>query len=151
MRNLLFLSLFLLTSCSIFHPHAQKEKTVSDLSSLKGTSWELDSIINFKPEKLESPVIMTFGRDSSNSVYGYGGCNYFNGIFSQNGSRVAFSHLLSTKKYCFNGSKTETKFTVVLLTCNAAAKNEGGDKLFLKKDKTVLAILHEVKYVGDKD
>lgn len=119
-----------------------------DKVSLKGTSWELDSLIDFIPEKLEHPVTMTFGRDTANSVYGNGGCNYFNGRFLKNGSKIAFSHLLSTKKYCFVGSKTETKLTSVLLTSNQVGMDKDG-RLLLMKNGEIMAIFHKTAYIGE--
>lgn len=149
MRYFMLLPLLMLMSCSIFRPQAKNNEMVStDKISLNGTSWALDSLINFTPEKLEQPVTMTFGRDSTNSVYGNGGCNYYNGRFTKNGSKISFSHLLSTKKYCFDGSKTETKLTSVLLSANRVAMDKEGH-LLLMKGGDLMAIFHKTAYIGE--
>lgn len=149
MRYLLLLPMLLFMSCSIFQPKGQRQAVASmDKVVLKGTSWELDSLIDFTSESLERPVTMTFGADSLNKFYGNGGCNAYNGDYMQNGSKIAFSRIISTKKYCIVGSKTETKFTSVLLTANRVGMDEKGD-LLLMKDGETLAILHKTDYKGE--
>lgn len=136
---ILFSAFFLMTSCSIFQPGANKNIKTIPINSLTGTSWALDSLINFTAEKGKMrPVTLSFS-DTSNSVFGSGGCNYYNARFSQDKSKLSFSHILSTKMYCQIGSKTETKFTSVMLQCNRAAQDKEGH-LLLMKDKEILAI-----------
>lgn len=148
MRYLLLVPLVLLASCSVFQPSQKISDVVPVQTPLTETAWQLDSIIQFSPEKLERPVTLNFGSDSTHSVFGFSGCNYFNGTYSQERNAVAFAHLLSTKKYCFEGSKTETKFTSVLLTCDKVGFDKNKDKLYLMNGNKILAILHKTTYKG---
>lgn len=149
MRYLILLPLLLFMSCSVFQPQASNKEIMSmNKVSLRGTSWELDSLIDFTPEKLTNPVTLTFGADENNSAYGYGGCNYYNGKYTKTSNRIAFSHLLSTKKYCFLGSKTETKMISVLLSSNRVGMDKE-DRLLLMEDRKVIAVFHKTEYKGE--
>lgn len=124
------------------------EKTSSKqpvaVSSLSGSSWDLDSLIGFTMEQeLRKPVTLFFS-DTSNAVYGFGGCNGFSGYYAQSKNELHFSHLLSTKMYCAVGSKTETRLTFALLNCDRAAIDSNG-RLLLMKGEGILAIFK--KYI----
>lgn len=147
MRYLLLAPLLLLMSCSMFKPGAGKvsPKPAMAAASLAGTSWALDSIINFTTEKdLRKPVTLNFS-DTSSDVFGFGGCNGYGGHYAQNKNELHFSKLLSTKMYCMVGSKTETRFTYVLLNCDHAAIDSNG-RLLLMKGENTLAIFK--KYIA---
>jgi len=124
------------------------EKTSSKqavaVPSLSGSSWALDSLVDFTMEQgLRKPVTLIFS-DTNNDVYGFGGCNGFSGHYAQSTSELHFSHLLSTKMYCTVGSKTETRLTYALLNCDRAAMDNDG-RLLLKKGENTLAIFK--KYI----
>ncbi|HET8572886.1 MAG TPA: META domain-containing protein [Edaphocola sp.] len=139
MRYLLLAPLLLLMSCSMFKPGARKASTdkTPPVASLSGTSWQLDSIIGFKPEKeLVKPVTLNFS-DTSNEVYGFGGCNGYGGRYAQSRDELRFSRLLSTKMYCAVGSRTETRVTFVLLNCDHAAMDHDGRLLLMKGENTL--------------
>lgn len=146
MRYLLLAPLLFLMSCSLFKSGAEGSSTKQSVavSSLSGSSWALDSLTEFTMESdLKKPVTLIFS-DTSNDVFGFGGCNGFSGHFAQNKSELHFSQLLSTKMYCVTGSKTETRLTYALLNCDHAAIDSEGH-LLLMKGKELLAIFR--KYI----
>lgn len=141
MRYLWIIPLMFLASCSLFKPGVNSELTKNlSTPSLAGTEWELVSIPEFAGEKdLERPATMGFEGDSTHSVYGNGGCNYYNGVYKVEAKKINFSRLLSTKKYCAVGSKTETQLTAALLRANRYGVDADG-QLILMEGKNVVAV-----------
>jgi heat shock protein HslJ len=134
MRYLLSLSLLLLFSCSSVKNQADAKKT--NPVNLKGTSWMLSSVPDFKPEKLKKPVTLNFS-DSSNKMGGYSGCNGYGGTYTVKGSELKMEEILGTLMACMPGMKTESKLYDALR--NTDHYKVSGGKLILMQGTKVLA------------
>ena len=134
MKYFLSLSLLLIFSCSSVKNQADAKKTKP--VSLKGTSWTLSSVPDFKMEKLKNPATLNFS-DSSNRVGGYSGCNGFGGTYTVNGTELKMTDILGTLKACMPGMKTESSLYRALN--NTDHYKISGGKLVLMKGTKVLA------------
>lgn len=77
-------------------------------SGLKGTSWTLSSVPDFKMETLKKTVLLNF-NDTTNRMGGYSGCNGFGGEYTVNGNSLKMDKILGTMMACMPGMKTESK------------------------------------------
>jgi len=136
MRYLLSFSLLLLLSCSTSRKTADARGAKKPASSLKGTSWTLSTIPDFKMETLKNPVMLNF-NDSTNRMGGYSGCNGFGGEYVVNGTELKMDHILGTMRACMPGMKTESRLYDILKKTDHYRIS--GDKLVLLQGNAVLA------------
>jgi len=112
-----------------------KVQNQNDDIPLRGTSWVLIELMG----KEVGPAVMD-GRDltlifdgGSNRMYGYAGCNTFNGSYKDRGfNRVEFSGIASTLRACPDMEQEQTYYDVLAKTDNYAVK---GGILSLHKAK----------------
>ncbi len=101
---LIILSVFILSSCSIFkqrdYPTYDNEK-LNQTISLYQTEWELIRIGSTKPKLTDTDekITIIFSKDNSH-IAGYSGCNRYGGQFTIKKDILNFENLLSTKMAC---------------------------------------------------
>lgn len=134
MRNLLFLSVFVLFSCSMTKKQAKSSGSGAN-ASLKGTEWTLNKIPDFTIETTRKPVTLTFS--DSTTFYGFAGCNGFGGNFTENGNNLKLEKIMATKMACMPGMDTENRIMQAMMTTEKYSIS--GNKLVLMKGETVLA------------
>lgn len=101
---LIILSVFILSSCSIFkqrdYPTYDNEK-LNQTISLYQTEWELIRIGSTKPKLTDTDEKITIIFSKNNShIAGYSGCNRYGGQFTIKKDILNFENLLSTKMAC---------------------------------------------------
>ncbi|MDX1676756.1 META domain-containing protein [Arsukibacterium sp.] len=100
---------------------------------IHGIVWRAEKLSGrYLPQHLN--VRMLF--DSQDRIYGFAGCNSFNGSYKQQANRLNVAGLASTQKYCSESSKLEQQFTTSLQAADRAEVN--GSKLQLFKDNNLL-------------
>lgn len=99
----------------------------------QGIVWRAEKLAGrYLPQQLN--VRMLFDRQDR--LYGFAGCNSFNGSYKQQANRLNVAGLASTQKYCSDSSELEQQFTRSLQAADRAEVN--GAKLQLFKDNNLL-------------
>ncbi|WP_301003508.1 META domain-containing protein [Arsukibacterium sp.] len=100
---------------------------------IQGIVWRAEKLAGrYLPQQLNVRMIF----DSKDRLYGFAGCNSFNGSYKQQANRLNVAGLASTQKYCSDSSEFEQQFTSSLQSADRAEVN--GDKLQLFKDNNLL-------------
>ncbi|HAW91995.1 MULTISPECIES: META domain-containing protein [unclassified Arsukibacterium] len=100
---------------------------------IQGIVWRAEKLAGrYVPQQLN--VRMLF--DSQDRLYGFAGCNSFNGSYKQQSNRLNVAGLASTQKFCSDSSQFEQQFTSSLQAADRAEVN--GNKLQLFKDNSLL-------------
>jgi copper homeostasis protein (lipoprotein) len=100
---------------------------------IQGIVWRAEKLAGrYLPQQLN--VRMLFDRQER--LYGFAGCNSFNGSYKQQANRLNVAGLASTQKYCSDSSELELQFTSSLQAADRAEVN--GNKLQLFKDNSLL-------------
>jgi heat shock protein HslJ len=104
---------------------------------LAGTSWRLVEL-NGQPVAGETALTLAFAA-AEPLVSGFGGCNQFNGPYTQNGASLRIGPLLSTRRACVEPAlnEQETAYFRALESTNRYSI-EGG-QLVLYRGNEVLA------------
>lgn len=110
--------------------HKCNEGTAAS-ASIAGTKWALASV-NGKaievPEGAQTPWLQLSG-EGNDQVQGFGGCNQLMGSFTQDGDKIGFPGLGSTKMYCEQTSALEKSFLEALRSTDSYTME--GDRLLL--------------------
>lgn len=100
---------------------------------LQGIVWRAEKLTNrYIPQQLNVRVIF----DQNDRLYGFAGCNNFNGNYKQRSSQLNIQPLVSTRKFCADSSALELQFTQSLQSADRVEVN--GDKLQLFKDNQLI-------------
>lgn len=100
---------------------------------IQGIVWRAEKLTNrYVPQQLNVRVIF----DQNDRLYGFAGCNNFNGNYKQRSNQLSVQPLVSTRKYCAESSELEQQFTQSLQSADRAEVN--GDKLQLFKDNKLI-------------
>lgn len=127
-----------LPSCATWKQKDRSAAQGAETPELKGSSWTLSEIPGVELEATPKPVTLNFGEEQK--VGGHAGCNGFGGTYVQDGDKLNFSELISTKMACMPGLKTENAFLDALHhTDGFIIRN---DQLELQHDGVTRAILH---------
>jgi heat shock protein HslJ len=120
---------------STFGAHASIAQDAT--GGIRGTDWQLVSLGDAPlAQGGHGPVAFTLGPD--NVLKGTTGCNTIKSGYTLDGSDIAFSMPLTTKKYCASARPTEAAFLNVLQSARGYAVE--GDTLTLTAgDGRVLA------------
>ena len=107
--------------------------------------WKLTEL-NGQPVKPgPNDTYITLKRDD-NRVIGSGGCNRLTGTYTlEDGNRVRFSQIASTKMACMGGMETEQQFFNVLETADTYVVV--GDRLVLNKARMAPLARFEAVYM----
>ena len=100
---------------------------------MQGIVWRAEKLTNsYVPQQLNVRVIF----DQNQRLYGFAGCNNFNGSYSQRSNQLNVQPLVSTRKFCADSSALEQQFTQSLQSADRAEVN--GDKLQLFKNNQLI-------------
>ena len=100
---------------------------------IQGIVWRAEKLAgHYLPQQLNVRIIF----DSQDRLYGFAGCNSFNGSYKQQANRLNVAGIASTQKYCSDSSDFEQQFTSSLQSADRAEVN--GDKLQLFRDNNLL-------------
>ncbi len=101
---LIILSVFILSSCSVFkkkdYPTYDNEK-LNQTIGLYQTEWELIRMGSTKPKLTDTDdkITIIFSKDNSH-IAGYSGCNRYGGQFTIKKDVLSFEYMFSTKMAC---------------------------------------------------
>jgi heat shock protein HslJ len=111
MKNILYVAIAvaLLCSCSAF----KKKTKIATNSPLANTQWVLSSITDYELEQTGNSISLSF-QDTSKRFGGYGGCNSYGGVYTINKNNIKMEKIISTKKACIEGMRTEHKIKTIL-------------------------------------
>jgi len=129
------MSFIFLLSCSSTKKTAEAKKPAAT-ANLKGTSWTLSAVPNFKMETLKSPAMLHF-NDTALTINGYSGCNGFGGNYTVDGNKLKMSNIMGTMKACMPGMKTESSMYNALNNSDNYKISNG--KLILMQGDKMLA------------
>jgi copper homeostasis protein (lipoprotein) len=100
---------------------------------MQGIVWRAEKLTNrYVPQQLNVRVIF----DQNERLYGFAGCNNFNGNYKQRSNQLTIQPLVSTRKFCADSSELEQQFTQSLQSADRAEVN--GDKLQLFKNNQLI-------------
>lgn len=100
---------------------------------MQGIVWRAEKLTNrYVPQQLNVRVIF----DQNERLYGFAGCNSFNGQYKQRANQLTVQPLVSTRKFCADSSELEQQFTQSLQSADRAEVN--GDKLQLFKNNQLI-------------
>ncbi len=100
---------------------------------MQGIVWRAEKLTNhYVPQQLNVRVIF----DQNERLYGFAGCNNFNGSYKQRSNQLSVQPLVSTRKFCADSSELEQQFTRSLQSADRAEVN--GDKLQLFKNNQLI-------------
>ncbi len=103
---------------------------------LAGTSWQLVEL-NGQPVIGEEPLTLRFAADEPR-VSGYGGCNEFNGPYTQAGASLRFGPLASTRRACLEpASNTQETAYFQGLESTTRYAIEGGQLVLYRGNQVV--------------
>ncbi|WP_337843674.1 META domain-containing protein [Rheinheimera sp.] len=103
-----------------------------NMSKVQGIVWRVNRIKYIQvPQQYN--LRMMFNDNAR--LYGFSGCNFFNGSYSQSSNLLKIDPLVSTRKYCAESNYYESKFTQHL---------QGADRIELNGDKLQLFQNNEV-------
>ena len=78
---------------------------------IQGIVWRAEKLAgSYLPQQLNVRMIF----DSQDRLYGFSGCNNFNGSYQQRANRLNVAGLASTQKICSDSSQLEQQFTSLL-------------------------------------
>jgi heat shock protein HslJ len=105
---------------------------------LAGTSWVLTELNGQPPVSAGGTLTLQFAADGTR-VSGNGGCNQFNGPYTQNGASVRIGSLVSTRRACLDpaGNAQETAYLQALESTTRASIV--GGRLVLYRGTQVVA------------
>ena len=100
---------------------------------MQGIVWRAEKLTDqYVPQQLNVRVIF----DQNDRLYGFAGCNNFNGNYKQRSSQLSIQPLVSTRKFCADSSALEQQFTRSLQSADRAEVN--GNKLQLFKNNQLI-------------
>lgn len=100
---------------------------------MQGIVWRAEKLTDrYVPQQLNVRVIF----DQNDRLYGFAGCNNFNGNYKQRSNQLTVQPLVSTRKFCAESSELEQQFTQSLQSADRAEVN--GDKLQLFKNNQLI-------------
>jgi copper homeostasis protein (lipoprotein) len=100
---------------------------------IQGIVWRAEKLTNrYVPQQLNVRLIF----DQNERLYGFAGCNNFNGNYKQRSNQLSIQPLVSTRKFCAESSELEQQFTQSLQSADRAEVN--GDKLQLFKNNQLI-------------
>lgn len=135
MKYLLSVSVLLALSCTSMKKQT-KVTGSSKPARIKGTSWVLSTIPNYKMEALKKVSTLSFS-DTGNRISGFSGCNGFGGVYEVDGEKLKMSQILGTMMACMPGMKTESAVYNALNNTDHYQFKDG--KLVLMQGDKVLA------------
>lgn len=102
----------------------------ADVAPLAGTEWTMVSLHGRPPVSIRDTPTLAFPEESRAS--GNGGCNQFNGPYTQDGDILRFGPLVSTRRACIDtaGNRQESEFMGALRTTRSFSVS--GDELVLQ-------------------
>lgn len=107
---------------------------------LAGTSWKVTGVNTgnaVESSALTEALTLQFGTDGT--VTGNGGCNQFNGPYTQDGTTISFGELSSTKKACADDVLTlEDQYFAALAASTELERS--GDSLTLRDDAGAMQV-----------
>ena len=93
---------------------------------MQGIVWRAEKLASrYVPQQLNVRVIF----EANERLYGFAGCNNFNGSYKQRSNQLAVQPLVSTRKFCADSSELEQQFTQSLQSADRVEVN--GDTLQL--------------------
>lgn len=102
-------------------------------AKVQNVVWRLVSVSQIGvPQRLN--IRMMF--DNNNRVFGFAGCNNFNGSYQQKDNQLAIAPLMMTRKSCNDANFYEKQFTLQLQSADRIEVNQ--QKLQLYKDNRVI-------------
>ncbi|MDP5134718.1 META domain-containing protein [Rheinheimera baltica] len=100
---------------------------------MQGIVWRAEKIANrYVPQQLNVRVIF----EQNDRLYGFAGCNNFNGSYKQRSNQLNVQPLVSTRKFCADSSELESQFTQSLQSADRAEVN--GDTLQIFKNNQLI-------------
>ena len=100
---------------------------------MQGIVWRAEKLTNrYVPQQLNVRIIF----DQNDRLYGFAGCNNFNGSYKQRSNQLTIQPLASTRKFCADSSALEQQFTQSLQSADRAEVN--GNKLQLFKNNQLI-------------
>ncbi len=100
---------------------------------MQGIVWRAEKLANrYVPQQLNVRVIF----EQNDRLYGFAGCNNFNGSYKQRSNQLSVQPLVSTRKICAESSELEQRFTSSLQSADRVEVN--GDKLQLFKNNQLV-------------
>lgn len=142
--SILFSGVFLLNACGASDKTEgsyNTEPAAADVESITDTKWMLHSIAGEEVGEVSERGKPHLTLDTAeNRVYGFGGCNSFNGGFTLGDENaVSFTQMASTKMYCEESMSVEDAFLPVFES--VVAYEISGNQLHLKSESgEVLAV-----------
>jgi heat shock protein HslJ len=112
-----------LASTALALPHS---KALNLDSSLAGTQWRLESIGGAAINGV-SKITLKFGADGR--AGGSGGCNSYSGAYREQGERLSFSRIISTKRACLEQTANQHEQRYLAALEAAARFKLSGDRL----------------------
>jgi heat shock protein HslJ len=105
-------------------------------ATLAGTSWRLAEL-NGQPVTGTEPLTLVFDATEPRAS-GNGGCNQFNGPYTQNGASLRFGPLVSTRRACADpaGNAQETAYFQALESTTRSSQ-EGGALVLYRGNQVV--------------
>lgn len=103
-------------------------------TSLKSTSWQLDSLAGLNIVPAGKNVTLEFNANTK--ISGFGGCNKYGGSYKTSGKNISFNNVYSTEMACDN-MQVESTFYAALK--KADSYNISGSKLMLYERGALLA------------
>lgn len=140
MKSVIILSFSIfLFSCNNVVKSSTQEHNATDLNGEFFVE-----IINDNNIESNNPTI-TFNTETQN-VFGFSGCNRFNGNYTLNGNSIKIGPLASTKMLCIDdaANKTETDFLKALASVDSIVFKEN-KLLLLNKQNIVLTATKRIK------
>lgn len=123
------------------------KKSDNNTTSIEDSIWELTQLEGTAVNQTSVPDkrIHFSLNGAEKSIHGYSGCNIFNGNYTvENGDRIKFSKLSSTRMACPDADMNESKFLKVFeLTDNYTIN---GDRLMLNVGKSAPLAVFEAVY-----
>jgi len=100
---------------------------------MQGIVWRAEKLASrYVPQQLNVRVMF----EANDRLYGFAGCNNFNGSYKQRSSQLTVQPLISTRKFCADSSDLEQQFTQSLQSADRAEVN--GDTLQLFKNNQLV-------------
>ena len=120
--------ILILSACTQSTPESPRE-AVGAITSLAGTSWEVESFGG--PD--DSVPVIAGSRLSVNYLVeryaGYGGCNWFLGVYGMDGSQVRMETAATTTLNCDSEGITEQEQTFMAALLNVAYYKNQDNKM----------------------
>lgn len=128
------------SSCATWKKQRDSTHANTEVTALEGSSWTLSSIPGVDLEETPKPVTLYFQEEQR--VGGHAGCNGFGGSYVQDGDKLSFSQMISTKMACMPGMATENAYMGALQKTTGFRVQD--NQLLLLEEGTTRIILDRI-------